>query len=80
MIDKGFEDLSFFKQCQLLSISRSGLYYRPRGDNAFNQHLMLLIDQQHLKIPFYGSRHMTRHLRRQGYCVGRKRIRRLMRE
>jgi putative transposase len=80
MIDKDFEDLSIVKQCQLLSISRSGLYYRPRSDNAFNQHLMRLIDQQQLKTPFYGSRQMTRHFKRQGYCVGRKRIRRLMRK
>ena len=80
MIDKDFEDLSIVKQCKLLSISRSGLYYHPRGDNAFNQHFMRLIDQQQLKTPFYGSRQMTRHLKRQGYCVGRKRIRRLMRK
>ena len=80
MIDKDVEDLSIVKQCKLLSISRSGLYYHPRGDNAFNQHLMRLIDRQQLKTPFYGSRQMTRHLKRQGYCVGRKRIRRLMRK
>jgi putative transposase len=41
---------------------------------------MALIDRQILDAPFYGSRQMTRHLKRQGYCVSRKRIRRLMRK
>ena len=40
---------------------------------------MRRIDEQFLETPFYGSRQMVRHLRRQGYPIGRKRIRRLMR-
>ncbi len=42
--------------------------------------LLLLIDEQHLETPWYGTKQMVCHLRRQGYCVGRKRIRRLMRK
>ena len=42
--------------------------------------LLRLIDEQYFNTPWYGSRQMTRHLRRQGYCVSRKRIRRLMRK
>ena len=40
---------------------------------------MRLIDEQYLHTPWYGARQMMRHLRREGYRVGRKRIRRLMR-
>ena len=43
-----------------------------------NLTLMRLIDETFLECPFYGARQMARHLRRQGYYVGRKRIRRLM--
>ena len=39
---------------------------------------MRLIDEQFLETPWYGSRQMARHLRRKGWCVGRKRVRRLM--
>src|ERR1700736_2432095 len=39
---------------------------------------MRLIDEQFVETPFYGARQMSRHLRRCGYCVGRKRVRRLM--
>jgi putative transposase len=71
--------LSIVNQCKLLSISRSSLYYQTKGESSFNLDLMRLIDIQYLKTPFYGSRQMARHLRREGFCVGRKRIRRLMR-
>ena len=79
MIEPSHKDLSIVSQCQLLSISRSGLYYTPKGESPLNLKLMQLIDQQYLLTPFYGSRQMTRYLIREGYCVGRHRIRRLMR-
>jgi putative transposase len=60
------------------SISRSGFYYRPAGETPLNLTLMRLIDEQFLETPWYGSRQMARHLRREGYTVGRKRVRRLM--
>ena len=42
--------------------------------------LVRLIDEQFLETPFYGSRQMVRYLRRQGWCVSRKRVRRMMRK
>ena len=78
MIDGDHKVLSIVRQCELVSISRSGYYYQPAGETELNLRLMRLIDEQHLKTPFYGARQMARHLRRQGYTVSRKRIRRLM--
>ncbi|ORE97584.1 transposase [Aurantimonas sp. 22II-16-19i] len=43
-----------------------------------NLSLMRLIDEQFLETPWYASEQMVRHLRRRGYTVGRKRVRRLM--
>ncbi len=80
MIAARHKDLSLTRQCQLLSISRSGLYYEALGESALNLSLMRRLDEQHLNTPWYGSRQMARYLRRQGYCVSRKRIRRLMRK
>lgn len=79
MVEPEHTDLSVARQCRLLSLNRSSYYYRPRGETAFNLRLMRMIDEQYLKTPWYGSRQMARHLRRQGYAVGRKRVRRLMR-
>jgi len=78
MVEPGHPQLSIARQCRLVSISRSGFYHRPAGETPLNLELMRLIDAQFLETPWYGSRQMARHLRREGYAVGRKRIRRLM--
>ena len=78
MIDRDHPRLSVVRQCELVSISRSGLYHEPAGETALNLALMRLIDAQFMETPWYGSRQMTRHLRREGHGAGRKRIRRLM--
>ena len=71
--------LSISRQCALLGISRSSVYYRPRGESAESLALMRRMDALSLEYPFYGSRQMARHLRREGVSVGRRRVRRLMR-
>ena len=78
VIDPDHPELSVVRQCELVLISRSGFYYRPAGETPLNLALMRLIDMQFLETPWYGSRQMARHLRREGYKVGRKRVRRLM--
>jgi putative transposase len=78
MIDPDDPRLSIVRQCRLVSIGRSAFYYRPAGENPLNLELMRLIDEAFLETPWYGSRQMARHLRRRGYGVGRKRVRRLM--
>ncbi|WP_420461656.1 IS3 family transposase [Candidatus Palauibacter sp.] len=70
---------SLSRQCALLGVSRSSRYYRPKGESAENLALMRRMDELHMDYPFYGSRQMMRHLRREGVVVGRHRIRRLMR-
>ena len=71
--------LSLSRQCLLLAVSRSSLYYRPKGESEENLAVMRRMDELHMDYPFYGSRQMMRHLRREGVTAGRHRIRRLMR-
>jgi len=75
--------LSISRQCELLSLSRSG-YYRPACDpsraSREDLELMRLIDEEYTRHPFYGSRKIKAWLKRQGYNVNRKRVRRLMRK
>jgi putative transposase len=78
MVDREHPELSLVRQCFLLGVSRSSLYYRPAPASAEDLELMALMDRQYLKTPFYGSRKMTAWLRAQGYQVNRKRVRRLM--
>ena len=78
LIEPRHGQLSIVQQCELVSISRSSFYYQPTGETAELLALMRLIDAQFLETPWYGSRQMARHLRRDGHEVGRKRVRRLM--
>jgi putative transposase len=71
--------LSVRRQCELLGLSRSSLYYEPGGEAAEDLRLMRRIDEQYTARPFYGSRRMTIWLNEQGEGVNRKRIQRLMR-
>ena len=79
MVDAENGSLSITRQCRLMSVARSSFYYEARGESPLNLRLMRLIDEQFLETPFYGSRQMKRWLRREGYTVSRKRVRRLMR-
>ena len=78
MIEREHAGLSLTRQCRLLELSRSSVYYRPVGESAQTLALMRRIDELYLQYPFYGSRQMVRHLAREGVRVGR-RVRRLMR-
>jgi putative transposase len=80
MVDVNHPRLSIVRQCEMVAISRSSFYYRPTGESDENLELMRRIDEQFLDTPWYGSRQMARHLRRRGYPVCRKRVRRLMRQ
>jgi len=79
MVEPGNQELSVVRQCELIGMSRSSWYYQPTGESERNLELMRVIDEAYLKMPWYGSRQMVRHLNRLGYGVGQKRVRRLMR-
>ena len=79
MVDRRHPALSTVRQCALMGISRSSVYYRPRAPSRQDLALMEQIDQQYLVTPFYGSRRMKVWLDRQGHPANRKRVQRLMR-
>jgi putative transposase len=71
--------LSVRRQCELIGLNRSSLYYEPAPERPENLALMRLIDEQYTKCPFYGSRRITAWLVDQGHEVNRKRVQRLLR-
>jgi len=78
LIGQDVPQLSIFRKCELVGLSRSTYYLPPAVESEENLRLMRLIDEQYLKTPFYGSRRMAACLARSGEAVNRKRIRRLM--
>ena len=79
MIDRT-HSLPVTRQCQLLNLNRSTVYYQPMGVSDEDLKLMRLIDEIHLKRPFYCSRRIRYDLQDLGYPVNRKRVQRLMRK
>lgn len=74
------ETLTIKKQCELIELPRSSFYRGPcKGESKENLKLMRLIDEEYTRHPFFGTRQIRNHLRRQGYKINRKRVQRLMR-
>jgi putative transposase len=78
MIEPAHPKLSIVRQCDLLGLARASYYHQPEPESDENLRLMRVIDETYLAYPVFGSRQMTRWLRRQGHPVNRKRVRRLM--
>jgi putative transposase len=79
LIDPADTGLSIREQCELLGVGRSSWYYRPVGESAENLELMRLLDEQYTRTPYYGVERMRAWLRRGGWEVNPKRVRRLLR-
>ena len=74
MIDRA-DDLPVTRQCDLLELSRSSIYYKPVPLSTKDLELMRQIDEIHLAYPFYGSRKIRNELWASGHVVGRDRVR-----
>ena len=73
-------ELPIKTQAKLLGLNRSGLYYKPVEPSQEELALKRRIDEIYTKHPYYGARRIAIQLQREGYPVGRKRVRRCMRE
>ncbi len=78
LVEKEHPQLSIVKQCELLTIHRSGLYYTPVGESQNNLEIMRKLDEQYLTTPFYGVLRLMALLNKEGFGVSKKRVRRLM--
>jgi putative transposase len=79
MIDRAHRSVSVARQCDLLGLARSTLYYAPVADDPEDLEIMRLLDEQYTRTPFYGVRRMTHWLRGESHGVNPKRVRRLLR-
>ena len=79
MIKRNYPHFSIRKQCALLGLNRSNLYYDPVLESEKNLVLMKLLDEEYTRHPFKGVCKMEHYLRELGYAVNHKRVRRLLR-
>lgn len=80
MVEPENERISITRQCELLGLNRTSLYYQKQAEKEEDALLMKLIDAQYTETPFYGYRRMTIYLQQQGYRINHKRVLRLMKK
>lgn len=78
MVEQNHPKISISRQCEILNLHRSGVYYQPVAESTENLAIMRLLDEQYYKTPFYGIRKLTEWLQKMDYQVNHKRVRRLM--
>ena len=80
LVEQASAELSLKSQAELLSLSRSSLYYQPVPSTGEEIRLKHRIDELYTCYPFYGSRRIRAILGREGWYINRKRVQRCMRE
>jgi putative transposase len=80
MIEVGIADVPLTAQADILSLSRSSLYYTPSPPSAHEVAAKHRIDELYLEFPYYGARRMAAQLRREGQALDRKTVRKYMQE
>ena len=76
----GNPEISITRQCELLGLGRSTIYYHARPENREDLEVMRLLDEQYTETPFYRYRRMTVYLQGLGWAVNHKRVFRLMKK
>lgn len=78
MVGREHPELSLVRQCGILGIHRSGIYYEPRGESELNLELLRLMGEHYLAHPYKGAERMhTRLTMDMGKEVSRNRVNRL---
>jgi putative transposase len=77
LVSADYWGMSLRKQCEVLQVPRSSLYYKPKGENEINLKLMGIMDRHLTEHPTEGVVSMVYLLTGLGFIVGPKRIRRL---
>jgi putative transposase len=80
LVERDNKEVSLSAQAKLLSLNRTGIYYKPAPPSEGEIAVKHRIDEIYTKYPFYGSRRITAQLNRENICINRKRVQRYMRE
>jgi len=78
LIEPNNDKIPISQQCELLEISRSGYYYKPKPISFETINLMNKIDKIYTDKPYYGYPRITKQLQREGIVVNHKRVANLM--
>ena len=79
MIEKSHQELSVRRQCVLLKVNKSSLYYQKKAV-AEDVTIAGEIDEIWHEMPFYGYRRITKELQRRNHRINHKKVMRIMQE
>ena len=73
-------NLSLNRQCKLLHVNKSSLFYKPTKPFSADTQIKLLdaINNIYSEFPYYGYRRIHKQLLRDGYNVGKKLVKKAM--
>ena len=80
LVEREGGELPLTPQVELLSISRSSVYYQPKEPSSEEIAIKHRIDELYTQYPFYGSRRIAEQMKREGVVINRKAVQRHMRE
>jgi putative transposase len=80
LIELNNKELTIVKQCELLNINRTTLYYKPKEIPESEIKIKHRIDELYTLMPFYGYRKITAHLKIENYNIGTSAVKRHMKE
>jgi putative transposase len=75
LLEPEHKELSIRRQCEILGINRSNIYYVRKPIDTEQLKLIRVIDEVYTQYPFFGSRQMVSYLRPMGYDIGRSQVR-----
>jgi putative transposase len=67
-------NLSIARQCELIELNRAAYYYKPKSLEESDYKIMKIIDEIFIEHPYYGTRRMAYILKKEGYDIGRKKV------
>jgi putative transposase len=74
LVDSKLKTLSKARQCELLQISRSVVYYKAKVMSLYNLNILNRIDEIYTDNPDYGYRYIHRQLLEDGFNIGKDRV------
>jgi putative transposase len=80
LVEREGGEIPLIQQVELLSISRSSVYYQPKEPSSEEIAIKHRIDELYTQYPFYGSRRIAKQMKREGVLINRKAVQRHMRE
>ncbi len=78
LVEPKLNTVSMARQCELIGIHRSTLYYKPKGFSQESIRIMHRIDEIYTEMPFYGHRRIYRQLLDEDVVIGRHRVAKYM--